>query len=91
MRAISTSVSRRSASLRVGVGIGIEGVAYRAAAPLALDGGDDMGALSVAEVDDGLIGGHGLSPLERSGRAQRMSRGGGAMTLSARPELATLA
>ncbi|MFM7626709.1 MAG: hypothetical protein ACKO7G_09635, partial [Gammaproteobacteria bacterium] len=28
---------------------------------LALNGGDDMGALPVAEVDDGLFDGHGLS------------------------------
>ena len=40
--------------------VGIEGVADRAAAPLALDGGDDMGALPVAEVDDGLGDGQGV-------------------------------
>lgn len=40
--------------------VGIEGVADRAAAPLALDGGDDMGALPVAEVDDGRGDGQGV-------------------------------
>ena len=39
--------------------VGIEGVADSVAAPLALDGGDDMGARPVAEVDAGLVGGHG--------------------------------
>ena len=55
-----------------GYPVGIEGVADRAAAALALDGGDDMGVVrdrpevalgTIAEVDDGLFDGHGLSPL----------------------------